>query len=108
MGQSMTESVSKGLELLFKQGWGAEKESEADNAGLFLANEAGYNPQAFYDLLSRLKLKQGQTELGTTHPPFDARLNSLKDFMTKQGLVSRINSSSTANRFTKYIGALQK
>ena len=74
----MTSSVGEGL---FVNPWSQEKELEADQVGLFLMAEAGYNPQHAIDFW--LKFQKEANTLGplqflSTHPPAKERIEQLR------------------------------
>jgi beta-barrel assembly-enhancing protease len=64
-----------------------DRELEADRLGVRLARAAGYDPEAAIKLLGRLadlKAAAGQEGLGeyfSTHPTFDLRIRSIRQFL---------------------------
>jgi hypothetical protein len=76
--QTVTDQVAKGLLL---NPYSRDRELEADQIGLFLMADAGYNPQAAIDFWSRA---QGDPSFGSsltffsTHPPASERLDELR------------------------------
>jgi beta-barrel assembly-enhancing protease len=68
-----------------------DRELEADRLGVRLARAAGYDPEASIRLLGRLaelKAAAGREGLGeyfSTHPTFDLRIRSIRQFLRRRG-----------------------
>lgn len=86
--------IDQAVALLFKEGLRKQDEFEADQVGTLIATNSGYDPNALYRYLQRVKLHKGKnTEIvNTTHPPFVDRLVALNNLLTEDGLVSSKNS----------------
>ena len=64
--------------------WSRMQESEADNLGLMIAADAGYDPRSSITLWRRMSEKSGAPpEFLSTHPSDDTRIARLNKLMPK-------------------------
>jgi predicted Zn-dependent protease len=64
--------------------WSRMQESEADEIGLFIAADAGYDPQAAIPLWERMAGQSGApAEFLSTHPSESTRIQRLRKLMPR-------------------------
>jgi predicted Zn-dependent protease len=64
--------------------WSRMQESEADELGLLIAADAGYDPRASIDLWTRMASQSGAPpEFLSTHPSENTRIARLQKMMPK-------------------------
>ena len=80
MGGSVNQAAQLGMAMLLDTGYGPELELEADRFAAELVTSVGYSPMPYYNLLLRMSALKGESKVSKTHPPFPARLASLKKF----------------------------
>jgi len=84
----------------FESAYSREKEFEADELGLTLAREAGYDPLGFVRVLERfrgLSTPSGATGLGeyfSTHPPVNERIERLSELLERSDRLKATSSSA--------------
>lgn len=81
-------TVDKAVEILFERGYRAEDEREADRTAAAYLAISGYDPDALASYLERVKEKKGEdmSVLRRTHPPFEERINALRETIAEEGL----------------------
>jgi beta-barrel assembly-enhancing protease len=95
------------IDSLVVKGYSRDTEFEADKVGLQILVKAGYNPQAFVELLRTLDKvvpKTGTTGMGATHPKPADRIAKLEKEVGKQKKVA-VPEARTA-RFNAAVAAL--
>lgn len=87
---AFSQAVDKALDMLFKDGYKREDETQADRTAVVLCALSGYDPAGLARYLDRIAPLKGKDVevLDRTHPPFAARLEVLRQAMTDEGLVS--------------------
>ena len=108
IGFDLLKTSTVGMNVILNQGLSPKLEYEADKLGLTYASNAGYNPQAYKNFLSRLTIKKkvekekklsNLINLGKTHPPPDKRLQALKEEIQKKNL----NNTPGANGKERFL-----
>lgn len=80
---SLTQEVGQGI---FLNPYSREKEYEADQVGLFLMADAGYNPESAIKFWKRAENDpsfSSSLEFFSTHPPALGRLSKLESYLPK-------------------------
>jgi predicted Zn-dependent protease len=85
---AFSQAVDKALDMLFKDGYKREDESQADKDAVIFCALSGYEPAGLVTYFERLKNAQGkQTEvLDKTHPSYEARIALLKETIAREGI----------------------
>lgn len=86
---AFAQAADKAMDMLFKDGYKREDETQADKDAVLFCALAGYDPSGLGQYFERLAgLKGGkQTEvLDRTHPPFDARIALIKATISQEGI----------------------
>jgi len=96
ISQGLSKAVSKGMAMLLEKGMGAEKEREADEAGLIYAVSAGYNPNDFTNFLKRLNKNKKKLVLDKNAPPFGSRIAFVKKTLSTNGLDNNLVADGKA------------
>jgi len=100
---ALNQATEAALSILTEKGLQKTDEYEADEIGLFIMVQAGYEPDAYLAYLSRLGLKTHSelSELSKTHPSIEARLNRLAQLKKSNGL-ENLNYAVLEERFLKF------
>jgi beta-barrel assembly-enhancing protease len=101
------DSVNDITNTLVNSGYSRDLEFQADQMALVIMRRAGYNPQAFDDMLKLMetKVKSGGPGFGKTHPEPKDREAAVEKALTGQPQV--VTPSAAANaRQTRYQAAL--
>ncbi len=87
---AFAQAVDQAMDILFKNGYKREDETQADRDSVMLCALAGYEPTGLVHYFDRIKAMKGkQTEvLDKTHPSYDARIAWLNDTIQKEGIDS--------------------
>lgn len=83
---SLSKAVDEGIKMLLVKGLEHKYEFEADQVGILLVSQLGYNPQSLISVLKRIKATQKNNHMSKTHPPFDARIAALDKLIVEQKL----------------------
>jgi len=85
---AFSQAVDKALDMLFKDGYKREDETEADRNAVLLCALTGYDPSGLGRYLERIgAIKGKQTEvIDRTHPSFSARLAWIKETIAGEGV----------------------
>jgi predicted Zn-dependent protease len=104
MGKSITQLVNKGLKMLLEEGMGLEKERQADDAGIYYAEAAGYNPHAMVRFLKRISAETGP-KIPKTAPPFNERIAAVEKLLKENSIEDRMlaKAETLKERFNKYL-----
>ena len=86
LGYSLGEIVEQGIRVLTSDGYGKEKEYEADRLGVTYATFTGYDAKAFTKILDRLGGDSKTTILTKTHPSMHERLKNIQTYSEEEGL----------------------
>lgn len=82
--QAVMSALGLGTQMGVALPWSRMQESEADEIGLFIAADAGYDPRAAIPLWERMGASGGGTpEFMSTHPSEDTRIKRLSKLMPK-------------------------
>jgi predicted Zn-dependent protease len=87
---AFSQFVDKAVDMLFKDGYKREDEAQADRDAVAFCALTGYDPAAlsrYFDRLARTKGRNTEV-LDKTHPPFDARIASMKTVMNDEGMTA--------------------
>lgn len=103
IGQSISQMVTEGMNILLEQGLGKEKEYEADEAGTLYAAQLGYNAHGLPIYLERLARDSRTVQVSKTHPPFAERIHTLRSALNKNGIPDRLaaDERTLADRFAR-------
>jgi predicted Zn-dependent protease len=85
---AFAQAVDKALDMLFKDGYKREDETQADTDAVLFCALAGYEPSGLVNYFGRLDTQKGkQTEvLDKTHPSYGARIAWLRGAITRDGI----------------------
>jgi predicted Zn-dependent protease len=105
---AFSQAVDKALDMLFKDGYKREDESQADKDAVMFCALSGYEPAGLVTYFERLKIAKGkQTEvLDKTHPSYEARIALLKETITREGIDTG-NYKSHKGRFAENVKLLK-
>ncbi len=97
------QAVSKAVEILFSKGLQREDEFNADERGIILTSIAGYDPEAYYQYLKRIKplVEKNNGQLNKTHPPLSDRIKKLQVVINTEGL-NDLGGHNDTVRFENY------
>ncbi len=96
------QAAGAALSILQEDGLQKSDEFEADEIGLLIMVQAGYEPSAYHQYLARLDSTQSDalTEVSKTHPSFAERVNHLKN-MQKEYDLENLNYALMEDRFNR-------
>jgi predicted Zn-dependent protease len=99
---AFAQAVDQAMDILFKNGYKREDETQADRDSVMFCALSGYDPSGLVHYFERINsLKGKQTEvLDKTHPSYDARIGWLNDTIKKEGIDSG-NYKNFKERFTE-------
>jgi predicted Zn-dependent protease len=85
---ALDQATDAALSILQADGLQQEDEFSADEIGLFIMVQAGYNPDAYSDFLARVSHSAGSdlAQVAQTHPSFVDRLDKIEVVKTTHGL----------------------
>lgn len=85
---AFSQAVDHALDMLFKNGYKREDETQADRDAVLFCALAGYDPNGLVRYFERIgPLKGKKTEvLDRTHPSFEARIAWLKETISQEGI----------------------
>ena len=83
---SLSQAVTAGMKMLMEEGWGQEKEYEADRNGVLYASTIGYDPYSLPRLLRRIQKKKSTIQVSKTHPEYGPRIKALRGALADMGL----------------------
>jgi len=85
---AFAQAVDKAVDMLFKDGYKREDETQADRDAIMFCALSGDEPMGLVKLFERLnKIKGKNTEvIDRTHPSFEDRIAWLKETITQEGL----------------------
>ncbi len=97
------QAVNKAVEILFSKGLQREDEFNADERGIILTSVAGYDPEAYYQYLKRIKplVEKNHGQLNKTHPPLSDRMKKLQVVINTEGL-NDLGGHNDTVRFENY------
>lgn len=100
LGQAADQAVS----LLTESGLQHQDEYDADELGVLIMVQAGYEPEAYYQYLERVGAAQASAlaEMSNTHPFMDDRLSRL-DVVQKENGLQNLNYAVKEERFKRYL-----
>ena len=92
----------KVADIIIKQGFSQPQEFEADAEGVKYVAAAGYDPDGLLHFLQRIRQKQksGGTNLLSTHPGLDARIQRISNQISAAGTGGR--GATLKDRFDQY------
>ncbi len=87
---AFTQAVDKAMDMLFTTGYKREDEVQADKGAVILCALTGYDPAGLIRYFQRIGGAKGAaTEiLDKTHPSYEARINLLKETISREGIES--------------------
>jgi beta-barrel assembly-enhancing protease len=94
---AFAQAVDKAMDLLFKDGYKREDETQADKDAVLFCAMAGYDPSGLVRYFTRInEIKGKQTEvIDKTHPPFRDRIDWLKAAIDQEGVEPTGNKAYT-------------
>lgn len=97
---AMEQATDQALSLLTETGLQHQDEYDADELGLMIMVQAGYEPTAYYDYMVKVAAGSGYAlqEMSATHPPMQQRLDHLADLL-KTNDMENLNYAVMENRF---------
>lgn len=100
--------VDKALDILIKDGYRREDETQADGGAVTLCALTGYDPSALVRYFDRISIAKGsQTEiLDKTHPAYAARIAGLKQALSAEGIDAG-SFKTNKQRFTDSVKSLK-
>jgi predicted Zn-dependent protease len=100
--------VDKALDILIKDGYRREDETQADGGAVMLCAVTGYDPSALVRYFDRISIAKGsQTEiLDKTHPAYAARIAGLKQALSAEGIDAG-SFKANKQRFTDSVKSLK-
>ena len=100
---AMAQATEQAINLLTADGLHQSDEFEADEIGLTIMVQAGYEPDAYLAYLQRVAQTQTTqlTELNKTHPSFESRLKRLAVVKTEYGM-DNLNYAVLETRFNQH------
>lgn len=101
--QAFNAALDETMEILFTKGLQSKKdEFEADQVGVFLLANAGYDPEALKRYFERIKpIKNAKTQtLEDTHPPLAERIQQMQTLMEQNGLTN-LKQAKLQERFNE-------
>jgi predicted Zn-dependent protease len=101
---AFAQAVDKAMDILFKDGYKREDETQADRDAVLFCALSGYEPTGLVKYFERLNALKGKnTEvLDKTHPAYENRIAWLKGSITQEGIDSG-NYKSNKDRFAETI-----
>ena len=105
---AFSQAVDKAMDMLFKDGYKREDETEADKDAVLYCALSGYEPKGLMTYFERINaLKEKNTEvLDRTHPSYENRIAWLKGTMSQEGVDSG-KYKNDKERFAAYIKQLK-
>ncbi len=100
---AMNQASEQAVALLKKDGLHQEDEYEADEIGLTIMVQAGYEPDAYLRFLQRVATESARQleEVTQTHPSFASRLTALEAVKRDYGM-SNLNYAQLPERFNQF------
>lgn len=98
------QAVDKAIDLLFSEGLDHADEYEADEVGLLLLTQTGYDPHALSRYLDRVSAATATRHevLAKTHPRFEERLARLDAQAAREGM-TELHYPRVEQRFAEYV-----
>jgi predicted Zn-dependent protease len=109
-GFSIFQAAKAGMNIILEKGLAPEMEFEADLEGVRYGIQAGYEPRALMDFLSRLSSEKNKLDLkvvSRTHPDVSQR-NKKIEALLKRLKAQDIVGASVKDRFLKETSVLRK
>lgn len=104
------DSINDITNTLVNSGYSRELELQADQMALVIMRKAGYDPQAFDEMLTvmKSKLKPGGPDFAKTHPAPQDRITAVEKTLAGQPAVTATRAASSARqaRYTTALGAI--
>lgn len=103
---AFSQAVDQAMDILFKNGYKREDETQADKDAVLFCALSGYDPSGLVRYFERINGAKGkQTEvLDKTHPPYETRIAWLKGTITEEG----IDSGNYKNYKERFADATQQ
>jgi predicted Zn-dependent protease len=105
---AFAQAVDKALDMLFKNGYKREDETQADRVAVLFCALSGYEPAGlvrYFERISGVKGKQTEV-LDRTHPSFEARIAGLNSTITREGMEPG-SYKNYRERFSKAMATLK-
>ena len=101
------DSINDITNTLVNSGYSRAQELEADQMALIIMRKAGYDPQAFEEMLTVMKsrLKPGGTDFAKTHPDPKVRIAAVEKTLAGKSAVT-VAASAESTRQARYKAAL--
>jgi predicted Zn-dependent protease len=104
------DSINDITNTLVNSGYSREQELQADQMALVIMRKAGYDPQAFDEMLTvmKSKLKPGGADFAKTHPDPQVRITAVEKTLSGQPAVA-VNPTAANARQARYgtaVGAI--
>lgn len=84
------QSIDKAVAILFEKGFKVADEHQADQVGMMIMANTGYNPTSLVSLMIRIQsqMRGQQQKSQVNHPPTRARIEAMMRFMQNNGLTN--------------------
>jgi predicted Zn-dependent protease len=99
---AFSQAVDKATDILFKDGYKRDDETQADKDAVLFCALSGYDPTAlvnYFERISNIKGKQTAV-LDRTHPSYEARIAWLNGTIAQEGLASK-DQKTNQDRFMR-------
>jgi predicted Zn-dependent protease len=104
------DSINDITNTLVNSGYSREQELQADQMALVIMRKAGYDPQAFDEMLSVMKnkLKPGGLDFAKTHPDPQVRITAVDKTLSSQPAVTATPAAESGRqaRYKTVLGAI--
>jgi predicted Zn-dependent protease len=100
---ALQQSLAQATDMLFRKGYKAAEELEADETGLLLAALSGYDAEGLGRFLQRVGSFEPGSAASATHPLHGERLKALIAGQRALKLTDRAASRRHANRFQNHV-----
>lgn len=88
---AFTQAIDKAVDILFKNGYKREDETQADKDSVMFCALSGYEPTGLVRYFERIDAVKGKqtSVLDKTHPSYETRISLLKNTISQEGLESK-------------------
>jgi predicted Zn-dependent protease len=97
---ALEQAADQALDLLTETGLQHQDEYDADELGIFIMVQAGYDPNAYYQYMTSVAAASANalSEMSFTHPPMLTRLTQLENVLKSNNL-GNLNYAVMEKRF---------
>lgn len=100
---ALQQSLARATDILFRSGYQADEELDADQAGLYLAVLSGYDAGGLSRFLSRVGGFEAGAARSATHPLHRARLKALAEGQKTLMVSDQVTSGRYTGRFETHV-----